>query len=101
MTDSKSTVRYLGYRSLSGGGRGFDFSYALGAAKATLITIEASSTFFQGPERIALQEAAGICYETLKCRLQIDPAYTSDRFDLTSADIAQHRKNAKVSGSRR
>jgi hypothetical protein len=66
-----------------------------------MITIEASSTFFQGPDRIALQEAAGICYETLKSRLHTDPTYTSDRFDLTSADVALHRKITKVSGSRR
>jgi hypothetical protein len=101
MSDSKSTVRYLGYRSLSGGGRGFDFSCGLGAAKTAVITIEASSTFFQGPDRIALQEAAGICYETLKCRLHTDPTCTYGRFDLTFADIAQHRKITKVSGSRR
>ena len=101
MSDSKSTVRYLGYRSLSGGGRGFDFSCGLGAAKPTVITIEASSTFFQGPDRIALQEAAGICYEMLKCRLHTDPTCSDDRLDLTSDDVAQHRKVTKVSGSRR
>jgi hypothetical protein len=101
MTDSKSTVRYIGYRSLHDGGRGFDFSCAFGAAKPTVITIEASSAFFQGPDRIAIQEAAGICYETVKSRLQTDPTCTSERFDLTSADIAQHRKITKTSGSRR
>ena len=101
MNDSKSTVRYLGYRSLRDGGRGFDFSWALGAAKPTVITIEASSTFFQGPNRISLQEATGICYETLKCRLQTDSPSTSDRLDLTPTDVAQHRKISKVSGSRR
>ena len=101
MNNSKSTVRYVGYRSLHDGGRGFDFSCALGTAKPTVITIEASSAFFQGPERIALQEAAGICYETLKCRLQTDPESPPDRFDLTSVDIAQHRKITKASGSRR
>jgi hypothetical protein len=87
MSDPKSTVRYIGYRSLNGGGRGFEFSCGLGAAKPTLITIEASSTLFQGPDRIAIQEAAGICYETLKCRIHSDPTDTSERFDLTSADI--------------
>ncbi len=101
MNDSKSTVRYLGHRNLCDGGRGFDFSYALGAAKPTLITIEASSAFFLGPDRIPLQEAAGICYETVKCRLQTDQAFTSDRFDLTRADVAQHRRITKVPGSRR
>jgi hypothetical protein len=100
MSECKSTVRYVGYRSLSRGGRGFDFSCGLGAAKPSVITIEAASRFFQGPDRIALQDAAGICYETLKCRLQTAPTYTSDRFDLTSADVAPHRKIAKVSGSR-
>ena len=95
MTDSKSTVRYLGYRSLRDGGRGFDFSCAVGAASPTVVTIEASSALFQGPERIALQEAVGICYETMKRRFQTDPASPSDRFDLTSVDVAQHRKATK------
>lgn len=101
MNEARSTVRYLGYRTLHDGGRGFDFSCAQGAARPTLITIEASSAVFSGPDRIALQEAAGICYETLKYRLHLEPECTSDRFDLTSADIAQHRKISKTSGSRR
>ena len=98
MSDSKVTVRYLGYRSLGDGGRGFDFSFSFGAAKPTMITIEASPGFFQGPDRIALQEAAAICYETLKCRAQVGSMSTTDRFDLTSADVAQHRKIAKPLG---
>src|SRR3989441_11973202 len=98
---SKSTVRYLGYRSLPDGGRGFDFSFALGSAKPTMITIEASMAFFLGPDRIAIQEASGICYETLKCRIQTDSEGTPDHFDLTSADVAQHRRITKPLGSRR
>jgi hypothetical protein len=98
MTDLKSTVRYLGYRSLQDGGRGFEFSCAQGAEKATMVTIEASPTFFQGPDRIAIQEAAGICYETLKSRIHEDSMFAPDRFDLTSADIFQHRKVAKPHG---
>ena len=101
MNDSKSTLRYLGYRSSGDGGRRFDFTYALGAATPTMITVEAAPTFFQGPDRIALQEAAGICYETLKYRLQTDPRSASDRFDLTPADVAQHRSFPKVPGHRR
>ena len=97
MSDSKLAVRYLGYRSLNDGGRGFEFSCALGAAEPTVVIIEASSAFFQGVDRIALQEAAGICYETLKYRLQTNPMSTSDRIDLTSADVAQHRKVTRTS----
>jgi hypothetical protein len=94
MSDPKSTVRYLGYRSMSNGGRRFDFSCVLGTAKPILITIEAACGLFLGPDRIALQEAAGICYETVKCHLKTDPTSTFDRLDLTPADVAQHRTTA-------
>jgi hypothetical protein len=101
MSDPKAMIRYLGYRANHDGGREFEFSYAFGAAKPAMITIAASSTFFQGVDRIAIQEAAGICYETLKCRLQAEPLSTSDRFDLTAIDVAQHRKLAKGPAGRR
>jgi hypothetical protein len=92
MHDSKAIVRYLGHRSMENGGRGFDFSCASGSETPTMVTVEASITLFQGPDRIAIQEAAGICYETLKCRIEIAPMSTPDRFDLTVVDVAQHRK---------
>src|SRR5262245_61518807 len=99
MHDSKAIVRYLGHRSLENGGRGFDFSCAAGGEIPAMITVEASITLFQGPNRIAIQEAAGICYETLKCRMQMAPTSMPDRFDLTPTDVAQHRKITKP-GSR-
>ncbi len=99
MNDSKAVIRYLGHRSLENGGRRFDFSCVCGSATPTMITVEASITLFQGPDRIAIQEAAAICYETLKCRMQVTPASAPDRYDLTAADVAQHRKIIK-SGSR-
>ncbi len=99
MSDPKLIVRYLGQRGLENGGRGFDFSCSAGSETPTVITVEASVTLFQGPDRIAIQEAAGICYETLKCRILLAPASTPDRFDLTAADVAQHRKITKP-GSR-
>jgi len=99
--NDKSTIRYLGYRSLPDGGRGFDFSFSLGAAKATMVTIDAARRFFQGPDQIAIQEAAGICYETLKFHIQTHDASPPDRFDLTAADVAQHRRSRKDSAGRR
>ena len=99
MHDPKAIVRYLGHRSLESGGRGFDFSYAGGTETPTMITVEASLSLFQGPDRIAIQEAAGICYETVKCRMQMAPTSMPDRIDLTAADVAQHRKITKP-GSR-
>jgi len=101
MNDHKSTVRYLGYRTLPDGGREFDFSFALGSAKAAIVTIDASIAFFRGPDQIAIQEAAGICYETLKFRLQAHDTSPPDRFDLTAADVAQHRRSRKDTAGRR
>ena len=101
MSDPKSTVRYLGYSSLPDGGRRFDFSFALGSAKATMVTIDASIAFFQGSERISIQEATGICYETLKFHIQTHEGNPPERFDLTAADITQHRKSGKDAVGRR
>jgi hypothetical protein len=97
MSDHKSTIRYIGYRSLPDGGREFDFSFALSGAKATIVTIDAPIGFFRGPHQIAIQEAVGICYETLKFRLQTHETSPPDRFDLTPADVAQHRRSGKES----
>jgi len=100
MSDHKLTIRYLGHQTLQDGGRGFDFSYAQGGDTPTLVTVQAPVNFFQGPDRIAIQEAAGICYETLKYRMQMDPGSVPDRFDLTSTNVAQHRKLTKQSANR-
>jgi hypothetical protein len=91
MNDPKAIIRYVDYHSLQNGGRGFDFSFARGADTPTAITIEVSVTLFEGADRIAIQEVPGICYETLKSRMQMNPM-SSDGFDLTPADVAQHRK---------
>jgi len=101
MHDHKSTIRYLGYRSLADGSREFEFSFALGSEKPVLVTIDAPIAFFRGPECMAIQEAAGICYETLKFRLSAQEASPPDRFDLTAGDIAQHRPARKHPAGRR
>src|SRR5436190_22548547 len=84
------SIRYIGYRSLPEGGRSLDFSYGLGGDAKT-VAVEVALTFLEGPQRIAVQEASSICFETLKARLQSDTETTPDRFGLTAADIAQHR----------
>lgn len=96
----KATVRYVGYRTLADGGRGFDFSVALTGEESKLITIEASAALFQGPGRIAIQEGAGICYETLRSRIDADPTIPPQAFSLNLADVAQHRKTTRPAGRR-
>jgi hypothetical protein len=96
----KATVRYVGYRTLADGGRGFDFSVALIGEEAKLITIEASADLFRGPGRIALQEGAGICYETLLSRIEAHSMIPSPAFSLNEADVAEHRKTTKPEARR-
>ena len=96
----KATVRYLGHRTLADGGRGFDFSVAVIGENTKLVTIEAAANLFQGPERIAIQEGAGICYETLRSRIDAHSAIPDPAFSLNSVDVAQHRKTTKAVGRR-
>ena len=91
----KTTIRYLGYRTLADGGRGFDFSIAVTGQETSLITVEASPDVFRGPDRIAIQEGAGICYETLRSRVETDSQVPPHGFSLKSGDVAQHRKSTK------
>jgi hypothetical protein len=100
MSTSKSVVRYIGYQSRPDGGRGFDFSITDAGMEPTTITVEASAKIFAGPDRIAIQEALGICYETLKCRILAEPKGPPDHFDLTATDVVQHRKYTKPHGRR-
>jgi hypothetical protein len=96
----KSIVRYLGYTMLEDGGRGFEFSVGPIGEGANLISIRVSADLFQGPDRIFIQEAAGICYETLRCRMENYPAIPNDTIHLNSVDVAQHRKVARPAGKR-
>jgi len=94
----KATVRYLGYRALADGGRRFDFSVALIGEEAKVITIEASADLFRGAARIAIQEGAGICYETLRSRIETDPTIPAHALRLNLTDVALHRKTTKPVG---
>ena len=96
----KATVRYLGYRTLADGGRGFEFSVASTGKETTQVTVEASVDLFRGPDRIAIQEGAGICYETVISRIETDQMTPADTFRLNSTDVAQHRKATKPLGRR-
>jgi hypothetical protein len=93
------SVRYIGYAGLPEGGRSLDFSYGLGVEARTVAIDVPLSLLQAGPDGIAIQETSGICYETLKARLQEGNPPT--RFGLTAADIAQHRKIVPIRGQRK
>ena len=100
MKDPKITVRYLGFHALSDGGRRFDFSLCRANASLQLVSIEAPYVLFSGPDHMAMQECAAICYETLKSRVVECSGTLPDSISLTPADVSQHRKPAKVAGRR-
>jgi len=84
---------------LSEGGRSLDFSYGLGE-EAKMVAVEVPQSFLEGPQRIVIQEASGICYETLRARLETDGGTAPVRFGLTAEDIAQHRHVVPVRSGR-
>ena len=100
MKDNKCNVRYIGFHALSDGGRRFDFAFSRSNADEQLVSIDTPIFLLSGPDHMAIQECAGVCYETLKYRVascaEIMPACIS----LTAADVAQHRKHAKPNGRR-
>ena len=98
MKDARSTVRYLGFQALSDGSRRFDFSFSGPDAAVQIVSIEAAHDLFSGPNQLALQECAGVCYETLKCRVVDGSATVPASLKLTTADVAQHRKLPKPHG---
>jgi hypothetical protein len=100
MKAPKFTVRYLGFQALKDGSRRFDFSFSGPDASLKLISVEASWDIFSGPNQIAIQECPGICFETLKCRVIGCSGTVPDAITLTSADVAQHRRLAKIAGRR-
>jgi hypothetical protein len=99
MKDPKSTVRYLGFQAFQDGSRRFDFSFSRPDASLQVICVKPFD-LFSGPGHMALQECAGICYETLKCRIVGCLGTVPPSISLTPADVAQHRKPAKIVGRR-
>jgi hypothetical protein len=100
MKDPKSTVRYLGFHALKDGSRRFDFSFSGPDASLKLVSAETPYDLFSAPNHIAIQECAGICYETVKCRVIGCSGTVPAAISLTSADVAQHRRPAKIAGRR-
>ena len=94
MKDHKSNVRYLGFHALLDGGRRLDFSFSRPDTSEQLITVEAACDLFSGPDHMAIQECAGICYETLRCAVECSGT-TPACIKLTPSDVEQHRQRAR------
>ncbi|HET9217533.1 MAG TPA: hypothetical protein VFR18_11165 [Terriglobia bacterium] len=62
----KTTIRYLRFRPARDGGRIFDFCVSENERPDRPMSVEIPVTFFEGENRIHLQEGVGISYAKLK-----------------------------------
>ena len=92
---TKTSIRYVGFRSTKEGGRLFDFNVSGPAVAEFMTSFEIPAQFFTGIDRLRLQEGVGICYAKLQQLLQTSlltevPA----ELCLTAVDLNQYREVA-------
>jgi hypothetical protein len=87
----KTTIRYVRFRSSQEGGRIFDFWISEGERPARAISVEIPGAFFEGQNRIHLQEGVGISSAKIKHFLETDSSEATQVLCLNAADLALHR----------
>ena len=98
---AKTTIRYLRFRTSEEGGRIFDFWISEAEHPARTISVEISATFFEGQNRIHLQEGVGISYAKIKHFLEsAESSATPLILSLDAADLALHREVAPAVAKR-
>ena len=98
----KTTVRYLSFRPARDGGRIFDFCVSESERPDRRMSVEIPVTFFEGQNRLHLQEGVGISYAKLKQFLDLAESSEATRtICLDARDLALHREAAPVMTRRR
>ena len=95
----KQNIRYTGFECTRNGGRRFEFSVARADQATAVYSVDVAGLSFSGPDRILVQEAAGICFRKVKekCGVGFDIG-ASNRISLSPADIAQYRQAIPIQG---
>jgi hypothetical protein len=96
--NGKQNIRYTGFECTDDGGRRFDFSVALADRMTATYSVDVAGPSFSGPDRILVQEAAGICFLKIKEMVGIGSDAAGSRFRLSSTDIAQYRQAIPIQG---
>jgi hypothetical protein len=96
--NGKQSIRYTGFECTHEGGRRFDFSIAIADRITTVCSVDVEGPSFSGPDRILVQEAAGICFLKVKEIFDVEGDVTANRISLSSTDIAQYRQAAPIQG---
>jgi hypothetical protein len=99
---AKTTIRYLRFRASEDGGRIFDFAVSESQRPDRPMSVEIPITFFEGQNRLHLQEGVGISYAKLKQFLELDESSEATRvIYLDARDLAVHREVPPVMTRRR
>lgn len=94
----KQNIRYTGFECTTNGGRRFDFSVAVADRATAVYSVEVSGPSFAGPDKILVQEAAGICFLKVKEMCAVESETAASRVSLSSTDIAQYRQAIPIQG---
>ena len=90
---AKITIRYVRFRASEEGGRIFDFWVSENTRPNREISVEIPATFFEGPNRLHLQEGVGISYAKIKTFVESAESSTTPlMLCLDAADLALHRE---------
>jgi hypothetical protein len=90
--EAKQNIRYLGFETLSDGGRRFDFSITSAGRASTRVTLNIPALAFAGENRISYQESAKICLEKLRVVLASGSETSAlPQIPVTYDDIARYR----------
>ena len=96
MKGNKPTIRYLGFKSVPGGGRQLQFAVDEYAAPTITLVITIPDALFTGPQGISFQDAALICRTKLREDVEAGVIHTSsEKIQLTTIDVAQYREQTR------
>jgi len=89
----KTTIRYLRFHSSGDGGRVFDFCISESERPDRPMSVTIPVTFFEGDNRIHLQEGVGISYSKVKHFLEFSESSDgTQRICIDATDLALHRE---------
>ena len=98
----KTTIRYASFRPSDNGGRIFDFWISESEQPERAISVEIPVAFFEGQDRLHLQEGVGISYSKVRQFLEVGALWeTPLKLCLNAADVALHREVAPSAARRR
>lgn len=100
--NEKTNLRYTGFRAADDGGRVFEFSVSATGQVTFLIAIEIPKAFFEGSNRMHLQDGVGVSYAKLKHLLTLETAGDIPQpLCFTDTDLARYRQVPAAAKSRR